>query len=72
MTAQVSERLLQVHEVQRDYLLSLGERLGVHLSAVDSDYDERNVTTILTLTWKTKKWLTDEKKTLIQSVVGIA
>ena len=35
MTAQVSERLLQVHEVQRDYFLSLGERRGVHLSAVD-------------------------------------
>jgi hypothetical protein len=32
------------------YLFSLEERLGIHLSAVDSDYDERNVTTILTLT----------------------
>jgi hypothetical protein len=30
--------------------LSLEERFGVGLSAVDSDYDERNVTTILTLT----------------------
>jgi hypothetical protein len=24
---------------QRHYLLSLEERLGVHLSAIDSDYD---------------------------------
>jgi hypothetical protein len=46
----VSERLLNLHEVQCHYLLSLEERLGIHLSAVDSDYDERNVTTILTLT----------------------
>jgi hypothetical protein len=46
----VSEWLLNLHEVQRHYLLSLEERLGVHLSAVDSDYDERNVTMILTLT----------------------
>ena len=46
----VSERLLNLHEVQRHYLLSLEERDGVHLSAVDSDYDERNVTTMLTLT----------------------
>ena len=47
---QVSERLLNLHEVQRHYLLSLEERLGVHLSGLDSDYDERNVATILTLT----------------------
>ena len=46
----VSERLLSLPEVQRHYLLSLEERRGVHLSALDSDYDERNVTTILTLT----------------------
>jgi len=46
----ISERLLNLHEVQPHYLLSLEERLGVGLSAVDSDYDERNVTTILTLT----------------------
>lgn len=46
----VSERLLNLPEVQRHYLLSLEERRGVHLSALDSDYDERNVTTILTLT----------------------
>ena len=46
----VSERLLNRHEVKRHYLLSPEERLGVGLSAVDSDYDERNVTTILTLT----------------------
>jgi hypothetical protein len=46
----VSERLLNLDEVQRHYLLSLEERLGVHLSALDSDYDERNVTTMLTLT----------------------
>jgi hypothetical protein len=46
---QVSEGLLQVHEVQRHYLLSLEERRGVHLSAVDSDYDERYVTITSTL-----------------------
>jgi len=46
----VSERLLNLHEVQPHYLLSLEERLGVHRSALDSDYDERNATTKSTLT----------------------
>jgi hypothetical protein len=46
----VSERLLNLHEVQPHLLLSLEERLGIHRSALDSDYDERNATAIWTLT----------------------
>ena len=46
----VSGRLVDLDGVQRHYLLSLEERRGVHLSAIGSDYDERNVTTILALT----------------------
>jgi hypothetical protein len=35
------ERLLDLHEILAHYLLSLEERLGVHLSAIDSDHDQR-------------------------------
>jgi len=34
-----TRRHLAVLRFQRHYLLSLEERLGVHLSAIDSDYD---------------------------------
>ena len=58
---QVSEGLLQVHEVQRDYFLSLGERRGVHLSAVDSDYDERYVTNMSDADLKGRKMVNERQ-----------
>jgi hypothetical protein len=43
---------------QRHYLLSLEERLGVHFSAVDSDYDHTKRDDRLTTGLKKRKiWL---------------
>jgi hypothetical protein len=46
---------------QRHYLLSLEERLGVHLSALDSDYDHSKCDDRVTKTEKTQNMVNIQK-----------